>query len=538
MDYINKMRLYHSTYLIILVVFLLGGCISPTQTPEIQINVQVHADGDVYQIQLHPGSTVQEALDASGITIDSLDRVEPAAYTVLSNNAEISVTRVWEEFEIEQVLIPFTQQQQPSELLPENEMKRIQEGINGLQEITYRRLFENGVEVSNSPIKSQIIKEAIAEIWLVGVQTSYSPLQIPGKLVYLSDGNAGVMEGTTANRIPIISTGDLDGRVFSLSDDGEWLMFTRHDESEEIINTLWAVQITDPEVEIDLQVENVIHFADWIPGSHTRFAYSTVEVRQAAPGWQANNDLVFRNFSLSGWVARPEIVIETNSGGVYGWWGTVFDFAPDDSALVYSGPDQIGIIDLTSETQNTLLEITPLQTRSDWAWVPGTRFSPDGRVLYIVNHASPQGAVAPEESQNFDLMAIPLEMGTPVSLALQVGMFSYPLPSPIQNQTSGENAYQVAYLQATFPNQSESSPYRLMVIDRDGSNQFEVFPPAGSPGIEPQFDWGVWSPQPLSSSGNNTLAVLYQGNIWLVDTSTGDFWQITGDGRIDRLDWK
>jgi hypothetical protein len=117
-------------------------------------------------------------------------------------------------------------------------------------------------------------------------------------------------------------------------------------------------------------------------------------------------------------------------------------------------------------------------------------------------------------------------------------MFAYPLPSPIRTLPTGENAYQVAYLQATFPTQSESSPYRLMVMDRDGSNQSEVFPASGSPGIEPQSNWGAWSPQPMGTQNNHTLAVLYQGNIWLVDTITGEYWQITGDGRISRLDWK
>jgi hypothetical protein len=34
------------------------------------------------------------------------------------------------------------------------------------------------------------------------------------------------------------------------------------------------------------------------------------------------------------------------------------------------------------------------------------------------------------------------------------------------------------------------------------------------------------------------LAVLYEGNIWLVDSLTGESWQITGDGRINRLAWK
>ena len=534
------MRLYHSKFLIILAFLLLSAC-RPTPQPSLPpIDALVFVDGETYPVQFSPGSTVLEVLDSVGIELGSQDRVEPPTFTVLADESEITVTRIREEFEIEQVVIPFAKQTLPTELLPVGvqQLDPLQKGKDGLQEITYRIVYENGVEVSRSPIKTVIVEEPQPQVILLGVQTSYSPLPIPGRLVYFSDGNAGMMEGTTASRTPIISTGDLDGRIFSLSSDGEWLLFTRRGDSEDVINTLWAVQVTDPEVEIDLQVENVIHFADWVPGSTSRIAYSTVEPRQAAPGWQANNDLIFRNFSLSGWVARPEIVIETNSGGVYGWWGTFFDFAPDGSALISVEPDVISFLDLNLETQTTLLKITPYQTRSDWAWVPGARLSPDQKVLYIVNHAPPLGAVAPEESQNFDLIAIPLEMGTPVSLASQVGMFAYPLPSPIQILPSGENAYQVAYLQAAFPTQSESSKYRLMIMDRDGSNQSEVFPASGSPGIQPQANWGVWSPQPMGINQNNTLAVLYQGNIWLVDTRTGEYSQITGDGRISRLDWK
>ena len=76
-----------------------------------------------------------------------------------------------------------------------------------------------------------------------------------------------------------------------------------------------------------------------------------------------------------------------------------------------------------------------------------------------------------------------------------------------------------------------------MVMDRDGSNQRELFPPSEAPGIEPQQEWGVWSPEPLGSGGY-MLAILYQGNIWLVDAATGEAWQITGDGRINRVDWR
>jgi len=74
--------------------------------------------------------------------------------------------------------------------------------------------------------------------------------------------------------------------------------------------------------------------------------------------------------------------------------------------------------------------------------------------------------------------------GSRITLVPQSGMFAYPVPSPIQLYPSGENSYQVAYLQAMFPDQSETSPYRLVVMDRDGSNPKVVFPPEGEPGLD------------------------------------------------------
>jgi hypothetical protein len=501
---------------------------------------KIFADGQMYQIQLVPGSTVQEALDSLDITLESLDRIDPPTYTVLSDETEIRITRVWEEFEVEQLEIPFEQKRLPTELLPQGveQFDPLQKGVPGMREITYRIVYENGVEVSRNQIKSVVITEPQAQIILFGTQQKYSPQDIPGKLVYLSQGNAIMLDGNTASRLPIVNTGDLDGRVFTLSNDGEWFLFTRQGESEEVINTLWAVQTSVPDVEVDLQVENVIHFADWFPGSNSRVIYSTVESRQAAPGWQANNNLLYRDFSVNGWVSAPQTIIDTNSGGVYGWWGTDFLYALDDSQLAYVGPDQIGLVDLEEEILDPYLLITPFQTRSDWAWVPGIRWSPDGQALYTVNHAPPQGSAAPEESPVFDLTALLIGNREPISMVSQVGMFAYPLPSPTQVQESGENAFQIAYLQAIFPTQSDTSRYRLIVMDRDGSNRREIFPPVESPGIEPSQDWGAWSPGPLESTGNYVIALLYQGNIWLIDTNTGGSWQVTGDGLINRLIWQ
>jgi hypothetical protein len=115
-------------------------------------------------------------------------------------------------------------------------------------------------------------------------------------------------------------------------------------------------------------------------------------------------------------------------------------------------------------------------------------------------------------------------------------MFSYPVPSPFQDLgDGGQEDYQVSYLQAITPMQSETSRYRLAVMDRDGSNKRLLFPEEGAPGLDPQRV--AWSPAPLGDSGY-VVALVYQNNIYLVDVITGQAQQITGDGLVNRIDWK
>jgi hypothetical protein len=110
-------------------------------------------------------------------------------------------------------------------------------------------------------------------------------------------------------------------------------------------------------------------------------------------------------------------------------------------------------------------------------------------------------------------------------------MFAYPVPGP----AAPDGGYQVAYLRALFPEQSDSKRYRLWVMDRDGSNGKMIFPPEDRQGLDPQQV--IWSPKAFTN-GNYWLGVNYQGNLWLVDSRTGEAQQVTGDGLISRLDWK
>ena len=94
---------------IIAIFFLMVAC-----TPQVQqanVTVSVTADGASQNITLPAASSVQQALTAAGVSLSQTDRVDPPAYSLLTEGLTITVTRVREEFETQQVIIPFERQE-------------------------------------------------------------------------------------------------------------------------------------------------------------------------------------------------------------------------------------------------------------------------------------------------------------------------------------------------------------------------------------------------------------------------------------------
>lgn len=544
---------------LLLFVLILAGCTPSPPTPQGNIQVSISSDGQQTSLEVPAGTSAQAAIEKAGLTLNSLDRMDPPSYSILVNGAQMTVVRVREVFTVKETVIPFERQTVRNENLPEGQTLLVQPGVPGTRQITFRQLLENDQEVSNVTFKTETLTEPLAEIVMVGVQKPFTPIPIPGRLVYLSGSNAWLMEGTTGSRRPLVTTGDLDGFIFSLSPKGDWLLYTRREpepapgapasDQAANINSLWAIAIGAENARpVNLRVNNVKHFAAWVPGRGLTILYSTVEPRSTAPGWQANNDLQLLSFAASGAIVNQEEILPTNAGGVYGWWGTSFAYSPDGALLAYARPDGIGLVDIEKGQLLSLSDTLPFQTGSDWAWVTGLGWAPNRRALYFSTHASKDGLESQEASPLFDLAALPLNAGPDangdfsgemlgtgplINLVPQAGMFAYPVPSPLLEA----QGYRVAYLHAIFPEQSDSKRYRLTVMDRDGSNRKTVFPPEDYQGLDPQRV--VWSPKPFQN-GDLWLAVNYQGNLWLVDAETGQVQQVTGDGLISRfgIDWR
>jgi hypothetical protein len=512
-----------------------GACAGPAATAA-AIPIEVAVDGEVVRASVPAGSTVSQALQAAGIELGALDRVEPAPYTLVTEGTRITVTRLSESFEVEQVVLPFAQQTIRNDGLPEGETRLLQAGENGLQEVTYRVVSEEGSEVSRTPVKSEVIVEPRPEIVMIGSLAAYSPVPIDGTLGFIDAGNVWTIAGDSGSRTPITLDGDADGRILQVSPDREWILYTRHDsEDTDTINSLWAVPASGrPPTPFPLGADNVVHFADWSPvRGALEVAFSTVEPRPAAPGWQANNDLdlvTIHADETRGRAGPIRTLIPSNSGGPYGWWGASFAWAWDGTHLAYARPDGVGSIDVEDPGLDPTLEMTPYQTLGDWAWVPGVSWGWDSRTLYTVRHADPVGLETDASSPAFDVVAVQGTTGQSLPLRTRSGMFAEPVVSPPTILANGEVDYRVAFLQALTPLESETSRYRLVVMDRDGSNARAIFPAEGEAGMEPNPI--TWSPD------GERVALIYQGDLWIVDVSSTQAHRLTSDGQVSAIDWE
>jgi hypothetical protein len=513
----------------ILLVLFLAACDTLLPVQKVEVNI-TDANTAVAAIKVTKGDTVQSALTQAGIKLNSLDKVDPALSTIIDSSVSITVTRVTEEYQVEEATLPFEQQVVKNESLQEGQKVLIQPGINGKTQTIYRVVYENGIKVSSAFVSSETTVAAQPEIVMIGVQSPFSVQSINGILAYISSGNAWVMAANTGNRRVLTTTGNLDGRVFAISPERDWLLYSTSNEADSTkeINHLWLISLTSDEPKpIDTGIVNVVHYAEWVPARVRTISFSTAEISSSPPFWNADNNLLTVRFDADGNQIDKRTIVDTNSGGLYGWWGTSYRWSPDGEKLAYSRPDSVGLVNLTSGELDPLFQITPYQTESVWAWVPDITWSAQSEYLL----ASLPDTAESDPLQNTNLTAINVTSRLSFPLIKRCGLFC----SAVASSGTNEGNEYVAYLSAILPDQSEVSRYNLSIMDKDGSNQKKLYPDEGVQGVKAQQLF--WEPD-SSAETSSRVAFIAQGNLFLGDAETGAIRQITGDGSIEKIDWK
>jgi dipeptidyl aminopeptidase/acylaminoacyl peptidase len=481
--------------------------------------------------------TVGELLAKAGIELGDLDRVEPAEYTAIRDGSVITIVRVRHETETETQPIPYEKQVVPDVSLPAGESRVLEAGENGEEQLVYRVVYEDDVQIERALVRRITTKEARPETVLVGRRDAFTPTPIAGTIVYLAGNtevgyNAWVMRGSSGSSRPLTSDGTLDTRVFTLSPDGTLALFTRHisetaSDDGEHLNSLWLLDTTLRDAEpIELDLTDVL-WADWSPDGE-QIAYSTGKVGGGI-GWQAHNDLWIADLNEQLRLLRRRRIVEPGAGGQYGWWGASYAWSPNGRYIAYAQANSIGLIQTRDGKQIELQRFEPYNTRSNWVWVPELSWSPDSRFLTGVVHGPSVTGDPPEDSQVFDIWVLDVERPLAVKQINEAGMWATPAWSSAYTDTVEGQASRIAFGRAQSPYESNNSFYDLYIMDRDGSNRRRIYPAEGDLGLKtPHVAWGP---------GGTQLITVHQNDLFLIDLSQDAPRRLTLDGNVLRLVW-
>lgn len=538
----NQLRIWRKIGLALGFIFMLAGCLGPATNT---LRVRVLVDGQTLTLTAADTIPVSQLLDRNNIQLGELDRIEPPDFTLISDNMTVTIVRVIERVECRTETMPYDTQRYSIPDLPPGQTKVIEAGINGEAQVCYNVVYEDSQEKERNQSSRTILQQPKNQIVAVGIDSSQiEPRPITGVLIYLSGNDVRMIDGNTSQQRTLNTGGHVDGRVLALSEDGRNLLYTRYLDGLDSTgvcqqdNELWVLfNITDPNAQpVKIDVLSNVLTATWIPNQPFNFSYSTFTPRPTSPCFQALNDLTFARLdSNTGQLLGADVIITPQPLGPYGSWGTDFVWSPTGKLLAWAQPDGVGLVDIDKKVYLRLISFAPYTTTltRQWLWKPTITWSPDGNILAAAVHGKPLTNEPAENSPAFDIALTQSLNQYGINPAIpKVGMWAAPRFSPIMQQGASVIGY-LAYLQARSTNDPVSSEYDLVIADRDTSNPQTVFPGPDKPGLRP-LDNGsdfAWSPD------GTYLAVVYQGDIYLVDVTNGQATRATLVGNAQLPRW-
>ena len=537
-----------SRFSLLALIILLAACRQPQTVA--QIRVKLIADGRERTFDVPTATTIDEFLRDPKVDVQysELDIVNPPPFTQIADGMQITIARVSEKEECETSDVPYKQTQVLNEGLKPGEKKVVKAGQAGSQETCYRVTVIDGTPKDRVITRTTEVKAAQDEIIYIGVSGDVEPVPITGTLAYKSNGNVWIIEGSSTSKKPITTEGDLDSHVFVLSPNGRQLLFTRKADAADssgAFNHMWMIaDVGRSTAPVSLVLDNIL-YADWIPALENTISYSAAEPSQATPGWLPFHDLwQMRIDPDTGESLGVKQLLKRSGGGLYGWWATRFQWSPDGKKLAWAQADKIGVFDsealLKGDINNfdgALMKYAILVPFSGWSWRSTLAWSPDDSLLIATTHGAPVGNESPENSPAFNVSVTDVAGTFDSTIVPNAGIWSAPQFSPMLTPSEGKfpKGY-MAYLRARDLFNTINGEYDLVVADRDGSNERMLFPGDGRPGLTAQES--IFQDREFSwSPDGHQIAIIYQGNLWIIDAESGISHQLTLDGGASNPIW-
>lgn len=127
--------------------------------------VPVSADGTTREVRT-TGATAAELLDAAGIAFDGDDNLSPAADALVTEGESVTLQRVEYREYTQEEIIPVQTQEIPTSLFyrKQSYQKWIRTGTDGLDQVTYRETYLDGVLTDTTEIARENTVEMVPSV--------------------------------------------------------------------------------------------------------------------------------------------------------------------------------------------------------------------------------------------------------------------------------------------------------------------------------------------------------------------------------------
>ncbi len=133
---------------------------------------EIHlVDGGEEKVVKTAEATVEDLIKSLDIEVKNLDKVEPSLGTLLSGGEVVTITRVVEDYLVEEQKIPFESVIKYNDTLEQGKTKVVQEGKAGLKEVKYKLTYEDGIEVEREVVDVVVHEKAVNEVVEKGTLT-------------------------------------------------------------------------------------------------------------------------------------------------------------------------------------------------------------------------------------------------------------------------------------------------------------------------------------------------------------------------------